>query len=198
MTPNNPTFTVFAGPMFSSKTTGLLMMLERFKYQNKRIMAFKPALDDRYGTNEIVSHGGWKHPAICIKDVTEMLKYLADAPERPDIIAIDELFMITGIADVLIWLFQSGFTIVAATIDVSAMGKAFREVERVLPWATRIEKCAAVCTVCGRDAYYTHKKQVNNDEIVDGDLKITVGGSDLYEPRCFQHHLSVNRRPGEV
>lgn len=197
MTSNNPQFIIFCGPMFSSKTTELLMALERFKYQNKRIMAFKPAIDDRYGTSEIVSHSGWKHPAICIRSAAEVLQHLTDANERPDVVAVDELFMINGIADVLIWLFQSGFTIVAATIDLSAQGKAWREVEKVLPWATKIEKCSAVCTVCDRDAAYTYKKQINDDE-VGVDLKITVGGADLYEPRCFQHHVAINRRPGGV
>lgn len=186
---SSPTFSVYTGCMFSSKTTAMLMALERFKYQNKRIIAFKPAIDDRYGKDEIVSHSGWRHPAICVKDATEVLQHLSNAAERPDVVAVDELFMINGIADVLIWLFQNGFSIVAATIDLSAQGKAWCEVEKVLPWATKIEKCVAVCTVCGRDAAYTHKKQVSDETSCD--QKIVVGGADVYEPRCAFHHPFV-------
>jgi thymidine kinase len=50
-----------------------------------------------------------------------------------------------------------------------------------MPYATKIEKCSAVCPVCGKDAYYTAKLSNN-------DLEIEVGGKSLYEPRCFRHH----------
>ena len=56
--------------------------------------------------------------------------------------------------------------------------------EKMLPWATRIEKCAAVCLVCGEDAFYTQKKIADLAEIA-------VGGSELYEPRCWHHHSVV-------
>jgi len=71
---------------------------------------------------------------------------------------------------------------------MSFAGKPFREVEMMLPWATRVEKCAAVCTECGRDAYYTHRKETAEDEIL-------VGGAELYEPRCFRHHAAIDSRP---
>ena len=51
----------------------------------------------------------------------------------------------------------------------------------MLPWATKIEKCPAVCTICGKDAFYTYRK-------VDSLSEIEVGGSELYEPRCWGHH----------
>ena len=57
----------------------------------------------------------------------------------------------------------------------------------MLPWATKIEKCPAVCPVCGRDAYYTYKKNDDGEEIA-------VGGAELYEPRCFEHHPIMNKR----
>jgi thymidine kinase len=72
---------------------------------------------------------------------------------------------------------------------MASNGKPFPEMTQMLPWATKIEKCTAVCTVCGRDAFYTHKKLLGGDEHV-----VQVGGSELYEPRCFEHHLQVNAR----
>ena len=188
MSGQNPTLTVYAGPMFSSKTTKLLSSLERFKLQKKRIVVFKPAMDDRYSDAEVVSHSGWKHPAVTVKEGSDVLQVLADAEDSPDVVAVDEAFMIPGIADVLVWLYRSGISIVVSTLDLSYAGKPFHEVERLMPWATHVEKCAAVCTECGRDAYYTHKKQTTGEEI-------EVGGAELYEPRCFRHHLAVDNRP---
>jgi thymidine kinase len=184
----NPTFTVYCGAMFSAKTSRLLLDLERFKYQHKRVMVFKPALDDRYSDVEIVSHSGWKHEAIVVKSGPDILEALTNAETPPDVVAVDEAFMISGVAEVLIWLYRTGVSVVVSTLDLSFSGKSFHEVEKLLPWATRVEKCAAVCTECGRDAYYTHKKNVSGEEI-------EVGGAELYSPRCFRHHLAVDNRP---
>jgi thymidine kinase len=101
------------------------------------------------------------------------------------VVAVDEAFMIPGASWVLIDLFKKGKTIVVSSLDLSATGKAFDEIEAMFPWATHIEKCPAVCTVCGQDAFYTHKK-------VEDIAEITVGGSELYEPRCWKHHSYFN------
>jgi thymidine kinase len=185
---NNPTFTIFCGPMFSSKTSKLLMMLERYKYQHKSVTVFKPAIDDRYSVDQVVSHGGWSSPAICVANGADILGALTAIDGNPDIVAIDEAFMIPGSAEAAIWLYRNGFNVVVSTLDISATGKVFPEIEKMLPWATYIEKCSAICTICGRDAFYTHKKLADDEEI-------EVGGAEKYEPRCFIHHLAVDMRP---
>jgi len=184
---NNPEFIVYTGPMFSSKTSRLLSALERYKYQHKKVVAFKPSMDDRYGEGEIVTHAGWKLPAVRVKTGVDLLEHLANSPDNPQVIAVDEAFMIPGIAESLVWLYKNGFTIVVSSLEMSATGKPFEEIEKMSVWATSLEKCTAVCTVCGRDAHYTHKKQTGGDEI-------EVGGSELYEPRCYSHYLYVDNR----
>jgi thymidine kinase len=92
--------------------------------------------------------------------------------------------MIDGVSDALISLYRSGFTVVVASIEMSASCNAFDEIKEILPWATHIEKCSAVCTTCGADAYFTTRKVENLGEIA-------VGGSELYEPRCWNHHNRV-------
>lgn len=178
------TFTIYTGPMFSAKTTSLLSTLDRFKYQGKRIVSFKPQLDDRYSTDNISTHGGWKIPAVCVKSGTDILEHLAGLDENPHVVAVDEAFMIPGVAEVLVWLYRSGYSIVVSSLDLSATGKPFEEIEMMLPWATKVEKLSAVCVVCNRDAYYTYKKQIGGDEI-------EVGGSELYEPRCLKCHPAI-------
>ena len=103
-----------------------------------------------------------------------------------DVIAVDEAFMIPGVSWVLTDLFKKGKTIVVSSLDLSATGKAFEEIEALFPWATHIEKCPAVCTICNEDAYYTHKK-------VEDLAEIAVGGAELYEPRCWKHHSHFNQ-----
>ena len=56
----NPRFEIFTGPMFGGKTTRLLSALERYAYQNKNILLFKPSIDTRYSKDSVVTHSGLK------------------------------------------------------------------------------------------------------------------------------------------
>jgi thymidine kinase len=50
-----PEMILYTGPMFSSKTTRLLMQADKRQYQKQNILAFKSRLDDRYSSmGEIV------------------------------------------------------------------------------------------------------------------------------------------------
>jgi len=182
----DPEFIIFTGPMFGSKTTRLLAMLDRYHYQNKKIVAFKPVMDDRYSNIEICTHSGGKFPAVGVNSARDVVKYLEeDTPV--DVIAVDEAFMVDGIADVLLSQFRKGRTIIVSSLQLSASGNVFEEVRDMMPWATKIEICPAVCPVTGRDAYYTHRT-------VEGLEEIAVGGSEMYEPRCWEHHSYMNQR----
>jgi len=92
--------------------------------------------------------------------------------------------MIDGVSEALIFLYRSGFTVIVASIEMSASCNVFPELKEILPWATHVEKCSAVCTACGADAYFTHRKIEDLDEIA-------VGGAEMYEPRCWNHHGRV-------
>ena len=181
---SNPEFIVYCGPMFSSKTTGLLSSIDRFKYQNKKVAVFKPQMDSRYSNDFVCTHSGWKVPAFCVKDGSDILENLSEMQDNPQVIAVDEAFMIPGVAKVLGWLYRCGYSIVVSSLDLSATGKPFEEIEKILPWATKVEKRSAVCVVCNKDAFYTYKKQSNEEEI-------EVGGDELYESRCLKCHPVV-------
>lgn len=167
-----------------SKTTRLIALVDRFRYKGLKILAFKPKLDDRYTESEICTHNGGKIPAINVSSGDDILRIVTSQETRPDVIAVDEAFMIDGAADALISLYRTGFTVVVASIEMSASCNVFSEIKEILPWATHVEKCSAVCTVCGADAFFTARKVENLEEIA-------VGGSDLYSPRCWHHHDRV-------
>jgi len=177
-----PTFTVFCGPMMSSKTTRLIGAVDRFRYQSQRVLAFKPKMDRRYAKEEITTHNGGKLEALIVSTGDEILRHV-DVYE-PDVVAVDEAFMIDGSADALIQIYRRGVSVVVSSIEMSANCNSFPEIEKILPWATNVETCTAVCVVCGEDAPYTQKK-------VNDIAEITVGGSELYEPRCWSHHASA-------
>jgi len=182
----SPEFIIFTGPMFGSKTTKLLAAVDRYVYQNKVIMAFKPKLDDRYSSGEISTHNGGSLKAVTVDTGLDVEKHTLGAEEKVDIVAVDEAFMIDGIANSLIKLFQMGKTVVVSSLQLSASCSVFEEVRDMMPFATKIEICPAVCTITGRDAYYTHRKYDTMSEIA-------VGGAELYEPRCWEYHIYMNK-----
>lgn len=183
MTRRNPEFTMFIGSMFSSKTTLMLSILDRCTYQHKKVIAFKPKMDDRYAISEICTHSGMKFPATNVasgKDILEL-------SEGYDVIGVDEAFMIDGCAAALLKLFKLGKTIVVSSLQLSATGKAFEEVKEMLPWATKIEVCSSVCAITQEPAYYTVCK-------VNDTSEIAVGGQELYEPRSWAVTPFMNER----
>lgn len=185
----DPRFTIFTGPMFGSKTTRLLAMADRYLYQKMQVVAFKPIMDNRYNSVEICTHSGGSLPAIgvnCGQDVVKYIMQMTEQQQHVDVVAVDEAFMIDGIAEALIELFKLGKNIVVSSLQLSATGRVFEEIRDMMPFATHIEVCPAVCPITGRDAYYTQKK-------IDSLEEIAVGGSELYEPRCWMHHSYMNQ-----
>ena len=171
---SDPCFEIFTGPMFGGKTSLMLAAISREKYRNKKIIAFKPKMDHRYSDSYISTHTGYKLEATPVSTGEEIL----ELAEEYDVVAVDEAFMIDGSANALKSLFSSGKSIYVASIQLSATGNAFEEIQLMMPWATRIEICTAVCQVTGKDAYYTVRISKPGEEI-------EVGGSETYQPRSF-------------
>lgn len=183
----NPEFVCFIGPMFGGKSSALLQALDRYQYQKKSVFVFKPVIDDRYdGKESIITHCGMSFPATPIEKGDDIMSFIAANDKKPDVVAVDEAFLIPGVAKTLIWLFRNvGIDVIVSSLNLSAMGRPFDEIQEMLPWATCIKQCSAICTICRRDAKYTYKKISHENEI-------EIGGSELYEPRCYEHHLVIN------
>jgi thymidine kinase len=182
----DPEFIMYVGPMFGAKTSRLLSAIDRCKYQSLSVAVFKPKMDDRYSPSTITTHTGMSVPATCVSRGDEIIRGV-DGIGECDVVAVDEAFMIEGSAEALLALFRRGKTVIVSSIQLSASGLPFEEVRDMMPYATRIEVCPAVCTVSGRDAYYTERR-------VQGLGEIAVGGSDLYYPVSWQHHHFINKR----
>ena len=183
---------LYTGPMFSSKTTKLLMQADKRYYQKQKVIAFKSKMDDRYSQiGEIVTHNFNKIPAHLVDTGDEMLVKIAEQ-DRIDCVLIDELFLINGGAEACLALYKKGYDVVVSSIDLSFTGEPFQEVAKLMPYCTKIVKCKSVCSVCQEDARYTYKKiSIKHVDKFESDPSvelIQVGGAELYEPRCQEHH----------
>jgi len=167
--------------MFGGKTTRMLAALERYRYQNKSTILFKPKMDNRYSDSKVVTHKGQEHTSVLVRTGAEMFERATEH----DVVAVDEMFMIPGSARACFDLYRQGKTILISTLQLSSQPTgytAFEEVKGIMPWATSIEVCPAVCAKCDRDAYYTERLCKEEKEVL-------VGGAEAYQPVCYKHSL---------
>lgn len=59
---------VICGPRFAGKSEELIRRVKTLSYANQKIMAFKPAIDNRYDKTAIASHNGAKWEAYAVKN----------------------------------------------------------------------------------------------------------------------------------
>jgi thymidine kinase len=171
--------------MFGGKTTRMLAALERYQYQNKKTILFKPRIDKRYSEETVVTHKGQEHKCALVETGAEVY----NLSRGYDVIGCDELFMVEGSADALIKLFQQGKTVLVSSLQLSSTSEflpkgyePFDEVQKIMPWATKVEVCPAVCYKCDRDAYYTER-------LAREEKKVLVGGAESYQPVCYKHSI---------
>ena len=166
---------VICGPMFSGKSEELIRRLRRAIIARKRVEVFKPAIDNRYSDDEIVSHGDLRMKSVVVSDAGEI-------PDRIDwrseVIGIDEAnFMGPKLVDVAQRLADSGKQVIISGLDTDYLGRPFAPIPDLLALAESITKTLAICVRCGNPAKHTQRLR-GSDEL------IVVGAADLYEARC--------------
>ncbi len=166
---------VICGPMFSGKSEELIRRLRRALIARKRVQVFKPALDDRYSAEEIVSHSDARMPSEVIRQPGEILTRL---DWRTQVVGIDEAnFMGQPLVEIASQLADSGKQVIIAGLDTDYMGRPFPPLPDLLCMAESITKTLAICLRCGNPAKHTQR-------LVESDDLIVVGARGMYEARC--------------
>jgi thymidine kinase len=166
---------VICGPMFSGKSEELIRRLRRATIARKRVQVFKPALDDRYSLDEIVSHGDMRMKSEIVEDSAGILTRL---DWRTEVIGVDEAnFLGAGLVEVVTRLADAGKQVILSGLDTDYMGRPFSPVPELLCLAESITKTLAICMRCGNPAKHTQR-------LVASDELIVVGAAGMYEARC--------------
>lgn len=169
---------VIAGCMFSGKTEELIRRLRRAQIAKLNVKIFKPVIDDRYSSENIVSHSELSLPSISVSDAKTILTESSDA----HVIGIDEAqFFENNLVEVCERLANSGKRVIVAGLDMDYKGEPFEPMPQLLARAEYITKTLAICVICGNPANLTQRKIVSEERVL-------VGASDSYEARCRLHH----------
>ena len=160
--------------MFSGKTEELLRRVKRVMLARQEVLLVKPALDTRYGLQQVVSHSGQKLEARPLKKAAELL-LLA---KGKDVIAVDEAqFFDDELPEVCATLAAQGKRIICSGLDMDYLGQAFHPMPALLAQAEYITKLHAVCMRCGSAATFSFR-------LADTDEKVLLGEQQEYEARC--------------
>ncbi|MGM9925874.1 MAG: thymidine kinase [Bacillus sp. (in: firmicutes)] len=176
---------LICGSMFSGKSEELIRRVRRTQFARQKTVVFKPAIDNRYAEEAVVSHNGTSVMAKSIAKSTDIFLHI---DEELDVIAIDEVqFFDEEIVEVAQQLADKGYRVILAGLDQDFRGEPFGPVPALLSLAEKITKLQAVCAVCGSPASRT-QRLINNQPANYDDPIILVGASESYEPRCRHHH----------
>lgn len=166
---------VIVGSMFSGKSEELIRRLRRASIARQRVQVFKPKIDDRYSTNEIVSHSAMRHDSQALESAKEILNKVE--PET-EVVGIDEgQFFDNELVNVANFLAKRGVRVIIAGLDQDYTGKPFEPMPQLLAVAEFITKTHAICVKCGGTANYSQRT-------VASESRVEVGAGDKYEARC--------------
>jgi thymidine kinase len=169
---------VVCGCMFSGKTEELIRRLRRAQIAKQKVAVFKPKVDNRYSSVNIVTHSDQSLLAKVIDDAGEIFDSMGDA----QVIGIEEgQFFKQNLVDVCEKLASQGKRVIVAGLDQDYRGKPFDPMPQLLAVAEYITKTLAICVVCGNPADRTQRKSASQDRVV-------VGAKDIYEARCRKCH----------
>ena len=175
---------LYTGPMFSSKTTKLLMQADKRFYQKQKVIAFKSRMDDRYSqVGEIVTHNFNKIPAHLVDTGEEIIQKIAEQT-AVDCVLIDEAQFLSRdqVAELGKVVDQDGIPVLAYGLRTDFLGETFEGSQYLLAWSDEIREIKAICD-CGKKA--TMNARVNEQgEIEREGEQIEIGGNERYVSLC--------------
>jgi thymidine kinase len=178
---------IIAGGMFSGKSEELIRRLRRAVIARQRVQVFKPILDDRFATDEVVSRDDRRLKAVAVGTSSELL---ARVEIGVQVVGIDEVqFFDPGVVEVCMQLADANIRVIAAGLDQDYMRRPFGPMPALLAVAEEVSKMHAVCVRCRGAAHYSQR-------VAGGNAQVEVGDSS-YEARCRACFESYHAVPVE-
>ncbi|HEV8482454.1 MAG TPA: thymidine kinase [Blastocatellia bacterium] len=174
LSPRGGWIEVITGGMFSGKSEELIRRVRRAEIARQRVQLFKPAVDNRFDGERIVTRDNRGIDALVSNDAAELRSSVVIGVR---VVGIDEVqFFDDYIVDVSMELADAGVRVIVAGLDQDYLRRPFGPMPRLLAVAEYVSKMHAVCVRCGGPAHYTQR-------VSGGDSQIEIGDGS-YEARC--------------
>jgi len=165
---------VICGSMFSGKTEELIRRMRRAQFAKQKVEIFKPAMENRYSEENIVSHDQNAIPCTPVEHSGNILLLSSGR----DVVGIDEAqFFDEGLPLICNELANQGIRVIVAGLDMDYKGNPFGTMPELCAIAEDVTKVHAICVECGQLAGYSHRL-AHNEKLV------FLGEREEYQPLC--------------
>lgn len=178
------------GAMNSGKSIEILKVAHNYEEQDKPVVLFTSAVDDRDKVGQIASRIGLNRTAIPIGDNTNVFEKVKKLNFTPACVLIDEaqfikkehVCQLAQIVDLL------SIPVMAFGLKNDFKNDLFEGSKYLLLYADKIEELKTICWFC-------HKKAIMNMRLFDGypvytGEQIQIGGNESYYPVCRKHYFN--------
>jgi len=181
---------VVCGCMFAGKTEELIRKANILKRARKKYFVIKPAIDNRYASNEVKTHSGISIDAIEVSSSKEILSLIK---KDTSMILVDEAqFFDEELVAITDYLQDIGIDVFCVGLDMDFRGVPFPVMAELMAKANTVTKITSYCAVCGDDATRT-QRLIDRNPASYNDPIVLIGASDSYESRCRLHHIVLNQ-----
>lgn len=165
---------VICGSMFSGKTEELIRRMRRAQFAQQDLIIYKPKIDNRYSSEEVVTHNGERIPALVVENSAELMSNW----NHQKVVGIDEVqFFDEAIVEVCVELARNGVRVICAGLDMDFAGQPFGAMPKLLAVSEYVTKVHAICVSCGALAQFSHRLVHQKDQVL-------LGEKNHYEPLC--------------
>ncbi|HHV61128.1 MAG TPA: thymidine kinase [Firmicutes bacterium] len=185
---------LITGPMFSGKTTELLMRKDY--HQRSIVRSTKVLVPTLLGQKEWIdleTHDGRQYQARCCADLEKLFLQMHDHKcKLPVLVSIDEVqFFPPEVVPVIERAAREwGWTIICAGLLLDFKNEAWATTTGIYDIADTIISLRARCTICGALADRTQRLHLDGTPARADEPRIVVDdGSVRYEPRCWRCHV---------
>lgn len=180
------------GAMNSGKSIEILKVAHNYEEQNKPVLIFTSAVDDRDEVGIVSSRIGLKREAIPVYDHTNMYEIVKENQEsRIFCVLVDEVQFLRKhhILQMVRIVDELNIPVMGFGLKNDFQNELFEGSKYMLLYADKIEEMKTICFFCERKASMALRVDENNKPVYVGE-QIQIGGNDSYYPVCRKCHTN--------
>ncbi|HJV45257.1 MAG TPA: thymidine kinase [Bacillota bacterium] len=176
------------GAMNSGKSIEILKVSHNYEEQNKSVLIFTSAIDNRDEVGYVSSRIGLRRKAIPIFEDTNIYERIRNQSPKPACVLIDEcqflskehILQLAAIVDEL------NVPVMGFGLKNDFQNELFEGSKYMLLYADKIEEMKTICWFCERKAIMALR--VEDGKPVYTGEQIKIGGNEAYYPVCRRCH----------
>lgn len=178
------------GTMNSGKSIEILKVAHNYEEQDKPVMIFTSAVDDRDEIGYVSSRIGLRRQAIPVNEQTNMYEMVRSHQPKPYCVLVDECQFLTkqSILQLVRIVDELNVPVMGFGLKNDFQNELFEGSRWMLVYADKIEEMKTICWFCERKA--TMNLRMKGGKPVYTGEQIVIGGNDSYVPVCRKCHVN--------